>query len=143
MISIYKYIQHRSTCFGILLFRYVLWKYRGQVNVDRTSVNEKRKYWAWSVVVTLVVCIVHALLHPYFHILQIRSIIVSGITSVFVGFSLFLFYIKQENCLYKYKLKNDIPLFLGGREHLLPMHRSGQGLFLSHARVKTEEECEC
>lgn len=89
----------------------------------------------------LVVCIVHALLHPYFHILQIRSIIVSGITSVFVGISLFLFYIKQENDLYKYKLKNDIP-FLGGREHLA-MHRSDQGLFLSHTRVKTEEECEC
>ncbi|MEH7456717.1 DUF4184 family protein [Bacillus sp. JJ1127] len=111
MILIYKYIQHGNTCFGILLFIYVLWKYRDQINVDRTSVNEKRKYWAWSAVVALVICIVHALLPPYFHILQIRSIIVSGIISVFVGFSLFLFYIKQENYLYKYKLKNDIPPF--------------------------------
>ncbi|PEB40966.1 hypothetical protein COM49_16905 [Bacillus pseudomycoides] len=36
--------------------------------------------------------------------------------------------------LYKYKLKNEIkPFFLGGREHLA-MHRSGQILFLPHAK---------
>ncbi|PEZ09321.1 hypothetical protein CN326_03045 [Bacillus sp. AFS018417] len=44
----------------------------------------------------------------------------------------------------KYKLKTNLktPFFLDGREHLA-MHRSGQGLFLPHARVKTKEESEC
>ncbi|MEH7464860.1 hypothetical protein V7166_23290, partial [Bacillus thuringiensis] len=37
-------------------------------------------------------------------------------------------------------LKNDIkPSFLGGREHLA-MHRSGQFLFLPHAKFKQREK---
>jgi len=45
--------------------------------------------------------------------------------------------------LYKYKIKNDIkPLFLGGREHPA-VHRSGQILFLPHAKLKQKEKNEC
>ncbi|MEN1934539.1 DUF4184 family protein [Paenibacillus sp. 102] len=85
-IPIYKFMQHGSTCLGFVLITFVLLKYRdSQSKVDRISVREKRKYWGWSMITALGAFIAHALLDPYFQILQIGSIIVSGLTSVFCG----------------------------------------------------------
>lgn len=85
-IPIYKCMQHGSALIGLLLLMYVLWKYRDvQEKVDRISASKKREYWGWSAAASLGVFIVHASLDPYFQILQIGSIIVSGLTSVFCG----------------------------------------------------------
>ncbi|KFM99173.1 hypothetical protein DJ93_1010 [Bacillus clarus] len=79
----YKYMQHGSTYFGILLLTYIVWKYRDKTNFDQTLHVEKRKYWTLVIVAAALVFIVHALLDPYFHIFQIGSIIVSVLTSSF------------------------------------------------------------
>lgn len=48
--------------------------------------------------------------------------------------------INKKSKIYKSKLKNDIkPFFFGGREHL-DAHRSGQSLFLPHAKFKQREK---
>ncbi|MED4682969.1 DUF4184 family protein [Bacillus mycoides] len=84
-IPIYKFLQHGSTCFGLLLLIYVLWKYRRETGQDTSLTSEKKKYWASSIVVAAIIFIVHALLDPYFHIFQIGGIIVSGLISSFCG----------------------------------------------------------
>ena len=88
-ISVYKYMQHGSTCIGVLLLVYVLWKYRNEMGKDLILASEK-KYWVSVIVVATIIFIVHAFLDPYFHIFQIGGIIVSGLTSSFVDLSLFL-----------------------------------------------------
>lgn len=84
-ISVYKYMQHGSTCIGVLLLVYVLWKYRNEMGKDLILASEKRKYWVSVIVVATIIFIVHAFLDPYFHIFQIGGIIVSGLTSSFCG----------------------------------------------------------
>ncbi|MEW4204397.1 DUF4184 family protein [Bacillus thuringiensis] len=84
-ISVYKYMQHGSTCIGVLLLVYVLWKYRNEMDKDLILASEKRKYWVSVIVVATIIFIVHAFLDPYFHIFQIGGIIVSGLTSSFCG----------------------------------------------------------
>ncbi|TKJ01013.1 DUF4184 family protein, partial [Bacillus cereus] len=84
-ISVYKYMQHGSTCIGVLLLVYVLWKYRNEMGKDFILASEKRKYWVSVIVVATIIFIVHAFLDPYFHIFQIGGIIVSGLTSSFCG----------------------------------------------------------
>ncbi|CAI8791360.1 membrane hypothetical protein [Bacillus sp. IT-79MI2] len=86
-MPIYKFMQHGSTCLVFLLLIYVvLWKHRDfQTKVNIVSAREKRKCWGWPMIKALVVFTMHALLDPYFQILQIGSIIVSGFTSVFCG----------------------------------------------------------
>lgn len=41
-IPIYKFLQHGSTCFGLLLLIYVLWKYRRETDQDTSLTSEKR-----------------------------------------------------------------------------------------------------
>lgn len=43
-IPIYKFLQHGSTCFGLLLLIYVLWKYRRETDQDTSLTAEKKKY---------------------------------------------------------------------------------------------------
>ncbi|MBJ8102724.1 MULTISPECIES: DUF4184 family protein [Bacillus cereus group] len=83
-IPIYKFLQHGSTCFGLLLLIYVLWKYR-RMDRDTSLTSEKRKYWSLSIGLAAIIFIVHAFIDPYFHIFQIGGIIVSGLTSSFCG----------------------------------------------------------
>lgn len=84
-IPVYKYMQHGSTCVGLLLLLYVLWKYKDETGKDIMIASEKRKYWVSSSIVAALVFIVHAFVDPYFHIFQIGGIIVSGLTSSFCG----------------------------------------------------------
>lgn len=84
-IPLYKYMQHGSTCVGLLLLLYVLWKYKDETGKDMIVALEKRKYWVSIIIVTAFIFIVHAFLDPYFHIFQIGGIIVSGLTSSFCG----------------------------------------------------------
>ncbi|WP_374217523.1 DUF4184 family protein [Bacillus bingmayongensis] len=66
-ISIYKFMQHGSTCLGFVFIIFVLLKYRdSQSKVDMISVREKRKYWGWSMITVLRVFTAHALLDLYF-----------------------------------------------------------------------------
>ncbi|MBJ6950289.1 DUF4184 family protein, partial [Vibrio cholerae] len=76
-ISIYKYMQHGSTCVGLLLLLYGLWKYKGETGKDMIIASEKIKYWISVLVVAAIIFIVHAFVDPYFHIFQIGGIIVS------------------------------------------------------------------
>ncbi|CJC55120.1 Uncharacterised protein [Streptococcus pneumoniae] len=78
-------MQHGSTCVGLLLLLYVLWKYKDETGKDMIVALEKRKYWVSIIIVTAFIFIVHAFLDPYFHIFQIGGIIVSGLTSSFCG----------------------------------------------------------
>ena len=41
-ISVYKYMQHGSTCIGVLLLVYVLWKYRNEMGKDLILASEKK-----------------------------------------------------------------------------------------------------
>ena len=84
-ISVYKYMQHGSTCIGFLLLVYVLWKCRNEMGKDLILASEKIKYWISIIVVAAIIFIVHAFVDPYFHIFQIGGIIVSGLTSSFCG----------------------------------------------------------
>ncbi|HDR7515728.1 DUF4184 family protein [Bacillus mobilis] len=84
-ISVYKYMQHGSTCVGLLLLLYVLWKYKDETGKDIMIASEKRKYWVSVIIVAALIFIVHAFVDPYFHIFQIGGIIVSGLTSSFCG----------------------------------------------------------
>ncbi len=42
-IPLYKYMQHESTCVGLLLLLYVLWKYKDETGKDMIVALEKRK----------------------------------------------------------------------------------------------------
>ncbi len=84
-IPLYKYMQHGSTCVGLLLLLYVLWKYKDETGKDMIIASEKIKYWISVLVVAAIIFIVHAFVDPYFHIFQIGGIIVSGLTSSFCG----------------------------------------------------------
>lgn len=85
-IPTYKLMQHGSTCFGFIFIIFVLLKYRDSPQkMERVSGRENVKSWGWSMITALGIFIAHALLDPYFQILQIGSIIVSGLTSVLFG----------------------------------------------------------
>jgi len=84
-IPVYKYMQHGSTCIGLLLLLYVLWKYKDETGKDIMIASEKRKYWISAIIVAVLIFVVHAFADPYFHIFQIGGIIVSGLTSSFCG----------------------------------------------------------
>lgn len=70
-IPLYKYMQHGSTCVGLLLLLYVLWKYKDETGKDMIIASEKIKYWISVLVVAAIIFIVHAFVDPYFHIFQI------------------------------------------------------------------------
>ena len=40
-IPVYKYMQHGSTCVGLLLLLYVLWKYKDETGKDMIIASEK------------------------------------------------------------------------------------------------------
>lgn len=40
-IPLYKYMQHGSTCVGLLLLLYVLWKYKDETGKDMIIASEK------------------------------------------------------------------------------------------------------
>ena len=84
-IPVYKYMQHGSTCVGLLLLLYVLWKYKDETGKDMMIASEKRKYWISAIIVAVLIFVVHTFVDPYFHIFQIGGIIVSGLTSSFCG----------------------------------------------------------
>ena len=64
-ISVYKYMQHGSTCIGVLLLVYVLWKYRNEMGKD-LYFSFGKKYWVSVIVVATIIFIVHAFLDPIF-----------------------------------------------------------------------------